>query len=385
MNKLTTILSSLTCAAVAGFFFAGCSSTVTPPAGGPPSNVAVTSATTTSITVSWTRGSGDTSVDTILVTGGSQKDSAYAPSGSSSGTVNGLTTNVQYSIVIESSSGSTTAIYYTIGALPTGLMVHSNDKASIAAEWTRGAGDVGVDTIVAMSGGTVVSTKPSSSSMDVVSGLSEGESYDISIHTGTTGTDPTITWMTAERTMGLKIYESGDPNASDRSGLLLDENGSAQTESISGASSADFVLATVSAAAAGISFESGGVYRSGWDVTDIDPNPNYIVGGLDSAWRTADYSTELNIATTTTPLVNSYDIPATMLTGSRVLICQTASGNLALIEIVPDPLTGLLYSIDANSHKYVTVNVSYQSQADSPYAARGRPHNAGPVERISAH
>jgi hypothetical protein len=37
-------------------------------------------------------------------------------------------------------------------------------------------------------------------------------------------------------------------------------------------------------------------------------------------------------------------------------------------------------------HKYITVNVSYQSTANKPYAARGRSdHSSGPVTRISAH
>ncbi len=385
MNKLTTILSSLTIVAVIGLFFVGCSSnTVNPPSGSVSSNVAVTSATTTSMNVSWTRDPNDTAADTIFVSGAS---GVIVPSGSSSGTVNGLTTDIAYSIWISSMVGRTTPIMYTIADVPSSLMVNAMSATSIGAEWTRGSGDFGTDTIIAMNGTTVVGTATSTTSSGVVSGLTEGTLYTITIHnTTTTATPINMNWETAERTPLIKIYEKKDPNAGEPSGLVLAENGTTAI-SITGALNADFVLDDDASLPAGISFEAGAFFNPQWNDTKVNPNATYVVGGLNNDYRATDYSQDIIAASD-----NSYNLPNDAgygAKGSAVLTCQTASGNLALIEIIPDATTGQLYSIDNSSgtpYKYITVNVSYQSMVDAPYAGRGHARNGGgTVERISAH
>ncbi len=385
MKKLTTILSGLAVAAFAVIYFSGCSSTVTPPSGSVSSNVLVASATTTSMTISWSRDPNDTSADTIYVTGGAQPQTVIAPSGTSSGTVTGLTTGVAYSISIGSPVGRTSPISYTIAGLPTGIMVNSMSATSIGAKWTRGASDVGADTIIAMNGSTVVGTAIASGSSGAVTGLSEGTVYTISIHNTTTATTPiSMPWETAERTTGIKIYEKADPDAGDPSALVLTANGVGAV-SLTGASNADFVLDDGGSSASGISFESGSVFNGSWNATYIDPDPNYIVGGLNNYYRDSNYSQDISVATSSR--TNAYDIPndAGYLTeGSRILICQTQNGNLALIEIQPDP-SGTLYSTTTDGYKYITVNVSYQSMSAAPYAGRGHVRSGGLEERMSAH
>jgi hypothetical protein len=383
MKKLTTIFSSLTVAAIAALFFSACSSnTVTPPSGSVSSNVAVTSATTTSVTVGWVRDPNDTSADTIFVSGGAVIPAVVVSSSASSGTVNGLTTDVAYSISIGSPVGRTTAITYTIYSIPTNLMVNAMSATSIGAEWTRDANDAGTDTIVAMNGSTVVSTTPTTSSKGIVTGLTEGTAYSISIHIAS-GATSNITWMTAERTTGIKIYEKADPDAGDPSALVLAANGTGAV-SLTGATNADFVLDDDASLPSGISFEAGAVFNSLWNDTRVNPNANYIVGGLNNDYRATDYTQDIIAAND-----NAYNLPndASYGTkGSAVLTCQTASGNLALVEIVPDAATGMLYSTTADGYKYVTVNVSYQSVVNAAYAGRGHARSGGgTVERISAH
>ncbi len=383
MNKFTIILSNLAVAAIAALFFSACSSnTVTPPSGSVSSNVAVTSATTTSVTVSWMRDPSDASADTIFVTSGSQLVGQTIVASGSSGTVVGLTIDVPYSIVVASSIGRTTAISYTIAALPTNLMVNAMSASSIGAKWTRDASDYGDDTIVAMNGSTVVSSTPTMASNGIVTGLAEGTVYSISIHMSS-GATASIPWMTAERTTGIKIYEKADPDAGDPSALVLAANGTGAV-SLTGATNADFVLDDDASLPSGISFEAGAVFNALWNDTRVNPNANYIVGGLNNDYRGTDYSQDIIAAND-----NAYNLPndASYGTkGSAVLTCQTASGNLALIEIVPDANTGMLYSTTADGYKYVTVNVSYQSVVNTPYAGRGHARGGmGTVERISAH
>lgn len=380
MNKLSKILSGAALLACAAILINGCNST-TSPTGGPSTNVMVIGATNSSITVSWTRDGGDGASDTIVVkngvSGGPSVGTAIVTG--SQGTVTGLTTDVLYTITVNSTNGVSSPITYTIGEAPSNFRVRSNSATSISAKWSRGTGDMSLDTLIAMNGTTVVSTQTTSDSSATVTGLNEGTPYTITLHTGNSSVNLSgMTWMTAERTNGIKVYETSDPNAGDPSGLLLQSgaSGGVKSESLSGAANADFALQTVAGIPSGVSLVSGKVLHGNWNNTGVDPNPNYIVGGLDSAFRSSDYSAELAIASGTNG-VNSYDIPGTALTGSRVLICQTASGNLALVEVVPDASTGLLYSVDGNGHKYVTLNVSYQTAADQPYAARARSRNYG--------
>lgn len=389
MKKLSLILSGISLAVFAGLLFNSCT-TDTTATGSIATNVQVTSATANSIAVSWTRDPNDASPDTVIVT-----TSAFTPAGNSpvvvasgsTGTVTGLTVDQAYTIIIGSSAGRSSSITYMILTPPSGLMVNAASATSIGAEWTRDPNDVGYDTIVATTlAGTIAGTPAATTgSNGTVTGLSEGVQYNISIHIGT-GASSSITWMTAERTTGIKIYEKADPSSSDPSGLVLAStaDGGVTAIPLSGASNADFVLDDVASLPSGISLESGAVLNAQWNDMKVNPNANYVPGGLNKYYRNTDYTADIAAAT-----VNSFDIPDDAgygSKGSRVLICQTADGNLALVEVVPDATTGQLYSTTTDGFKYVTLNISYQSQVDEFYARRGRPRTGtGTVPRMSAH
>ncbi len=381
-NKITSVLTGLALACSAGFFFSSCTNPSSPGTG-VPTNVQVTSATATSVTVSWTRDASDTGPDTVFVMSGvALAGSSVAQSPNSSAVVTGLTMGVGYTISVHSSSGASTSINYTIAGPPTNLMVNSASATSIGAKWTRGAGDNGADTIVAMNGSTVAGTAiVSSGSTGVVTGLSEGISYSISVHTSS-GATSGISWMTAQRSTGITIYESGDPSASDPSALVLASNAT-DAIPLTGASNADFVLQSDGSVPSGITFEAGAVRNGAWNDDKINGRGDYIVGGLNNDYRSTDYRNDMDTAS-----ANAYDIPNSgdyRTQGSRVLIVKTQDAHLALIEIQPDPTTGNLYSTNAAGYKYITVNVSYQSAVNQPYAARPHRPAGGLVPKSLAH
>ena len=351
----------------------------------------MTAVTINSITVSWTRDASDNSgTDTLFVMTSSGANAGSSPvtvTNGSSGSVNNLTVNTPYTITVGSANGRSAAINYTIPAPPTGLMVLSMNSTSIAAKWTRGAGDNGTDTIVAMSGNTVAGTAlVSSGSTGVVTGLVDGKPYVISVRNVTGGLTDTITWAPADRTpTSLQIFEKSDPSSSDPSALVLGTGvNAASVTALTGALGADFVLDEYAGAPAGITLETGQLYNVGWNNNGIDGDAYYIPGGLDSNYRSTSY-----LAEEANAHANEYDIPSDGsygTTGSRILIVNTGDSHLALIEIVPDASTGQLYSTNAAGYKYLTLNVSYQSTANQPYAARGRSAHSSstPVKRISA-
>jgi hypothetical protein len=115
------------------------------------------------------------------------------------------------------------------------------------------------------------------------------------------------------------------------------------------------------------------------NATMINPNYIFVRGGLNNNYRDSNYDSSL-AADGFSPIVIPNDSGDT-LTGSLVLLCQTITGNLSLIEIVPDPATLKFYSIAADGFKYITVNVSYQNVANAPYAGRGHPRTAKPLPK----
>src|SRR4051812_18318009 len=91
----------------------------------------------------------------------------------------------------------------TTTSTPTGVMAHSVDATTIAVMWTRASGDAGLDTVVV--NGTPV-LPGTSASAATVTGLTTGTVYTITVKGGG-GTSSGITWMTANRTDGLQIFE----------------------------------------------------------------------------------------------------------------------------------------------------------------------------------
>ncbi|MFI5201200.1 MAG: hypothetical protein ACHQNE_02290, partial [Candidatus Kapaibacterium sp.] len=219
--------------------------------------------------------------------------------------------------------------------------------------------------------------------------VSEGVLYTITV-VSSGGSSNSVTWMTAIRTSGLQLYQF---SSGQRSGLQL--NGPGGQAAVVSASSSnigtmDFYLEDVQhdntiTTTSSLSFEGAQFLNTTgetWRNSYIDVPDRYVVGGLDADYSASDFSTQLGRITAG----NAYDIPddAVYATkGSRVLIVKTQDGNLAKIEVVPDPTTGKLYS-GSGTNKYVTVNVSYQPIAGQPYAARPHRGFSGRPVRISA-
>ncbi len=344
-----------------------------------PTNVSVTSIVGLTITIGWTRTPTDTTTDTLFVLDsiGALADPIVITMGST-GSATGLLPGQRYIIIVASATGRSTAISYTVPGIPFKLMVNAMSVSSIGAKWSRGISDNGVDTIVAMNGTTVVSTATVSApdTTGVVTGLSEGVQYGISIHMST-GISDTITWMTAERTPGIKIYEMAD-TLGDPRGLQLTAP-AAKAIVLPGAVKPDLVLAEDTAVPSRLSLDAGDSANANGNATMINPNYIFVRGGLNNNYRDSNYTSSLS-AVTVTPIVIPNDSGDT-LRGSLVLMCQTVNSNLALIEIVPDATTSRLYSISSNGFKYITVNVSYQNAANTPYAGRGRPRYAKPAPK----
>ena len=272
-------------------------------------------------------------------------------------------------LLFSSCTNSTSPNNPVVGA-PSNVMASSTSATSISIEWTRGSSDTGPDTIIVSSANATTTTPTGATdSKATLTGLSEGTPYTITV--ASTGGRSSITWMTAQRYTGIKIYETSDPSPLDPSALVLASNA---TDAIaeSAATNADFVLKTESSVSSGISLEAGAVIDGSWNDNKVNGRGDYIVGGLSNDYRSTDYTQDMDTAS-----VNAYDVPndAVYATkGSRVLIVKqqdpALGTHLALIEIVPDAATGKLYSTNASGYKYITVNISYQSVVNQPYAAR---------------
>ncbi len=352
-----------------------------------PTNVAITVVDSLSITVGWMRNFNDTSADTLYVTtqsGGLAGNSPIiVPAGKDTGIVTGLQPGMTYTITVVCATGSSTAIPYTVPGVPTSLMVNSMNATSIGAVWTRGLDDTIADTIFAIdTSGIITRSTPIIGDTGFVSGLSEGDRYTVCVHVRT-GISDSITWMTAERTTGLKIYEVSD-NVGDPRGLVLTSPVSAI--SLPGMKPPDLILDTNSTLPSGISLDAGDSAMMNGNATKINPNYTFILGGLSSNYNLTNYLSDA-LTDTVTPLVIPADSSYGMADsthggkGSLLFVCQTVAGNWALIEIVPDPNSHQLYSIAGNGFKYITVNVSYQAFANDPYAGRGHLRSAKPVLR----
>ncbi len=258
------------------------------------------------------------------------------------------------------------------------LMAQSVNATTIALMWTRGTGDAGMDTVYQ---GATVLGPVSGSAMNVTS-LQEQTAYTFTVRTAG-GTTNAVIWMTAERTNGLRIYETSDPSTSDPSGISVGPT-IATTINLANGASADFILESYSGdpmLPSGISLVASNVHNAAWRDTKVNGKALYVPGGLNSNFAMTDYKTSMDTIT-----MNAFDVPddATYATkGSAIIVVKTSDNHLALVEIVPDA-SGKLYSV-SNGHKYITVNVSYQAAVNTGYASR--PHTSqpvGPVVRRSA-
>jgi hypothetical protein len=394
MVKITNFYLSLAILAIGCFLYASCTQPAAGPAASPPTGVMAAATSDSTIVVNWIRNSSDNGADTIIATD-TVTGSKIAPvivlataTPDTIGKLTGLDTGVVYNVSVHSSAGPSSSVLIMTNP-PSGLVALALDSADISVGWNRTQGDASADTIVVTpSAGAPVIVPSPNNGPATIPNLSEGIVYSISIHS-TAGASIPLQWMTAERTAGIKIYETKDTITSDPKALIFGTHNT-RSDSLSGLANADFVLESDSTLASGISLVSGKLFNPAWNVTLIDSSasdhPDYVVGGLDADYTSTNYQADQNNSS-----ANSYDIPddnSYASTGSRVLIVTTADSHLALVEVVPD-VSGTLFStvIDSTgTYKYITVNVSYQSAVKQPYAARGRStRSSGPLKRISAH
>jgi hypothetical protein len=185
--------------------------------------------------------------------------------------------------------------------------------------------------------------------------------------------------MTAERTSGLRLYQF---SSGLQSGLQL--NGIGGKATVVSAASAnigtmDFYLEDVQhdntiTTSSGLSLEGAqflNVPGVSWRNSYFQDDQLYVQGGLDNAYSATDFSAFLSNPSAGH---NAYDIPD-IPENDRILTVSTQDGNVARIDIIPDPTTGKLYS-GSGTNKYITVNVSYQPVAGKPYAARAHSYNS---------
>ncbi|HEY3876216.1 MAG TPA: hypothetical protein VGM92_12125, partial [Candidatus Kapabacteria bacterium] len=241
--------------------------------------------------------------------------------------------------------------------------IAANDIASgtIAVEWQRSPGDTLTDTLFAIDKqkGTINSVPIAyPDTTGTIFSLVAGDSIGISLHSFT-GTSDTLWWMTAERFYGIHLH------------VYTDMTGDTNKLQFPGSTSPDLVLDTNSLSGDSIELSSAALINAGWDSTLLNPAAPNILGGLANNFRTMNYSLDLAGAASLyyqIPPDSAYDT-----LGSPIVVCQTPSKHLVLVEIIPDPANGnRLFSFGPNG-KYITVNLSFQTIASQPYAGRGRP------------
>jgi hypothetical protein len=392
MAKIANFFSSLVILAIGGLIFASCKQSTTGTSSNAPSDLTAVATSPSTIVVKWIRDPADDGADTIIatdtVTGSEIAPVIVLPNAvpDTMGTIAGLDTGVSYNVSVHSTIGPSPSIFMMTNP-PSGLAAIALDSDTINIKWTRAQGESVADTIIVTpnAGAPLIIPAPNNGPVSIPN-LSEGIVYSISVHSSSGSSIP-LQWMTAERTTGIKIYETKDTNTSDPKALIFAAHNT-RSDSLSGLANADFVLESImdSSVPSGISLVSGKVFNPAWNATLIDSSasdhPNFVPGGLDNDYTSINYQADQDSSN-----ANSYDIPddnSYGSTGSRVLIVTTADSRLALVEVVPD-VSGTLYSTDAAGFKYLTLNVSYQIAAHQPYAGRGRSsRKSGTVKRISA-
>jgi hypothetical protein len=180
--------------------FAACKSDPTAPNEPPiaaPTSIAVQSIDTTSILVSWSRASGDTKADTVVI---AAKDGSFAKvqaanKPDSTAIIRGLQTGVPYTISVHSANNSSPSVVWTIAGAPTNIAVLNVDTSKIIVAWHRATGDTKADTIVISWQGVTVKSQAVSApdTAALVAGLSPGVPYVISIHTANT-VSSSVSW-----------------------------------------------------------------------------------------------------------------------------------------------------------------------------------------------
>ncbi len=152
MKKLSIILSSITLAALAGFFFSSCTSetAATSSTIGAPTNVMALSGSSSSISVEWTRASGDTAVDSVIFSDGTIAVGTAISATATSYTITGLSTGTVYTIWVASAGARSNSIQWMTAVRTTGLQLFQFSSNGLSGLQLNGAG--GQATVVSAAG-----------------------------------------------------------------------------------------------------------------------------------------------------------------------------------------------------------------------------------------
>ncbi len=260
-------------------------------------------------------------------------------------------------------------------------MATSKANNVIGVMWTRSSDDTGPDTLIVndQTASTTTPTVTTSTATQMDFTGVQGHMYSIVV-ASSGGRSSAITWMTAVRSSSINLFPVDDLQAGANSGLQLNGSGGlARSLSFTGTNTlfADFLLDTTfndPRNPSGLVFESALVWDTTLRHTKLDSVTAYVSGGLDNAYLAGNLSSYISTNGTTLPGRTAFFIPNTAVTGDKILIARTPEGNYAKIAI-KQQANGMLYSTDASNHKFITVDVSYQTMAGMPYAARPIPTN----------
>lgn len=276
----------------------------------------------------------------------------------------------------------------------TELSANSHSSTSVNVRWLGGSAS---DTLIATAGANVLRfTGVTSATIDNktyymarATGLAPNTNYVFSVNNAAGTSAGTITWAGAMRWPSeanpdatVQLWETADPSPNHPSGLIIDGTGisAISTESADSAS-IDMVLAwndpTTAPGNQGVpvSLVSPGITGSGIIVNKRTyfGNAAYnVAGGLDNDYYTAPVT---SLITTGNGGITGVDLApraagSEALNTSLIVPFLTEDGHYGRIELVPDPVTGQVYTSVAGIES-IKVRVSYQTQANTGYVGRG--------------
>jgi hypothetical protein len=346
-------------------------------------NLKVVTINASSVQVSWTRGSGDASTDTIFATTASGEIFQWlAPSSTSSLNLTGFQSGKVYTFTIHSIGGVSAGVSWNslsrTNNPPTNVLVNSLSQSSIGVRWTRASDDLTADTVWAISsvGDSSSVIASSSSSSAILTGLQGQKAYTITVRTSG-GASAGMLWATADRYATVRLYETADPAPGHPSGLSLTPGAvtSLSVDLVATQRLVDLSLATdVTVHGSNISLESAGVAGSGIPTglrSVLLGDDAYIVrGGLDSDYYSGDLSTKFSSNN------HAQDFTGALATtvvggGDLIILVKTSTGHYGRLAILRQA-DGNLYTTDASGYHAIDVVVSLQAgPLTLPYASRG--------------
>jgi hypothetical protein len=277
----------------------------------------------------------------------------------------------------------------------TGLSANARSATEVNVRWTGGSA---TDTLVATLNGTEMKyTAVTTETIDgtvyykaVATGLTLNNNYAFNVRNSAGTSAGSITWAPATRWPGAststQIWSTADPSPAHPSGLIIDASGITPMSVNDAARKAeiDVVLAAndlTQMPGIPVSILSPGINGSGiiTDKRTFFGTPYNVAGGLDNDYYTAPITTL--ISTTGANAFNAVDLStrtdAAVLGTSLIIPFLTDDGHYGRIELMPGS-TGQVYTT-AGGIESVQVRVSYQTQANNGYVARGTVRNGSTV------